>query len=303
MKGLGGGVGSALARAALAVATCGLAVSGVVVATEGTTFPGTSVPTVALAPAAAVGCEASAPYRAPERGSVGVPAGLALCSSGAVVVSIPGAVIDGWDVRGGILVDAQDVVVRRSRVTGDGSTPYGIRTTASGSVRIEDTTLTGDFTEAAIVGDRWSAERVEIVGVSHDGAWLGDGSRLRNSSIHGFLPAPGAESDALVVRSTGGDVLVEDSRVDLGDGPRRGSAVLLAPDEPGDRDGPTVIRGNVLGGGRYTLYQDSSAAPMPDLRITGNRFLRGSGEGPLRVARRTALEDNTYLDGGPLPER
>jgi hypothetical protein len=302
MKGLGG-VGPALARAGLAVATCGLAVSGVVVATEGTTFPGTSVPTLALAPAAAVGCEPSTPYRPPARGSVGVPPGMALCPSGPVVVTVAGAVLDGWDVRGGILVDAPDVVVRRSRVTGDGTTPYGISTTEAGSVRIEDTTLTGAFPEAAIAGDRWSGERVEIVGVTHDGARLGESARLRNSSLHGFTPAPGAEVDALVLAGAGG-AQVEDNAVELGAGPARRAALLLAPAAAGDGgEGPTVIRGNVFGGGRYTLLQDSSVAAPPDLRITGNRFRRGREESPMRLSSRALLEDNTYLDGAPLPER
>jgi hypothetical protein len=300
-----GGPGRVLVRAGLALATCVLVVAAVVVATEGGTFPGGPGPSVTLAPTAAVGCEAAGPYNAPDRGSVGLPAGIGgLCSSGSVTLSVAGAVFDGWDVRGGIVVDAPDVVVRRSRVTGDGGTPYGIVTTAAGSVRIEDVTLTGDFPEAAIGGDRWSGERVEIVGVTHDGARLGEGARLRNSSVHDFAPATGGDAHALVLRGAGSDVLVEDSRIELGDGPGRASAVLLAPEKAGRRaDGPIVIRGNVLGGGRYTVQQDSPAAVMTDVVITGNRFRRGAGDVPLRVSRRAVIEDNTYLDGGPLPQR
>jgi hypothetical protein len=301
MEGVGGAA-SALARAVLAIAAFGLAVSGVVVGTEGSTFPG-AVPSVALAPAAAVGCAATGPYRAPDPGSVGVPAALPLCLSGPMTVTAAGTVLDGWDVRGGIVVDAADVVVRRSRITGDGTVPFGIRTTDAGSVRIEDSTLTGDFPDAAIGGDRWSGERVEITGVTHDGARLGDGARLRNSSLHAFAPAPGAESHALVLLGSGSDILVEDNLVELGSGPRRGSAVLLAPEKPATRtDGPVLIRGNVLGGGRYTLAQDAAAA-LSEVRITGNRFQRDAGEGPLRVSRRAVLDGNTYLDGGLLPAR
>jgi hypothetical protein len=293
-------------RAVLALASCALAVAGVVIATEGTRFPGVTDgagPTVTLAPAAAeLGCAAAGPYLAPERGSVGVPGGLELCRSGSMTVVVPGAVLDGWDVRGGIVVDAPDVVVRRSRVVGDGSTPYGIVTTAAGSVRIEDVTLTGDFAEAAIGGDRWSAERVEITGVTADGAHLGEGARLRNSTVHGFMAEPGREVDALVLQGTGRDVVVEDNRVDLGRGP--GSAVLVDPQRPGEgADGPVVIRGNVLGGGTYTLRQDGPAAATTDVYIRGNRFRRDAVEAPLRVPQRAVLEDNTYLDGGPLPDR
>jgi hypothetical protein len=80
--------------------------------------------------------------------------------------------------------------------------------------------------------------------------------------------------------------------------------VLLSPDRAGRRaEGPVVVRGNVLGGGRFTLQQDSPAAVMTDMSVTDNRFRRGAGEGPLRVSRRAVLDNNTYLDGGPLPPR
>jgi hypothetical protein len=305
MEGSGAGRRFA-ARAVLALAACVLAVAGVFVATDGITFPGAPVaagPTVTLAPAAAaLGCDTAGPYQAPEQGSVGVPAGLRMCPSQPLTIVVAGAVLDGWDVQGGVVVDAADVVVRRSRVFGDGTMPYGISTTGAGSVRIEDVTLTGDFTEAAIGGNRWSAERVEITGVTGDGAHIGDGSRLRNSTVHDFSTAPGREADALVLQGTGRDVLVEDNRVELGRGP--GSAVLVAPDRAGERaEGPVVIRGNLLGGGRYTLRQDSPAAAMTDVRITGNRFRRDAEQAPLRVPRRAVLEDNAYLDGGQLPDR
>jgi hypothetical protein len=56
----------------------------------------------------------------------------------------------------------------------------------------------------------------------------------------------------------------------------------------------------VLGGGRYTVRQDEPGVAS-DVRITGNRFRRDAEEAPLRVPRRTVLEDNRYLDGARLP--
>jgi hypothetical protein len=289
-----------LERAVLTVAVFGLVVAGVVVATEGSTFPGPRGAALVLAPAAAVSCTSAGPYRAPEQGSVGLPVGLPLCASGPLVVTTSGVVLDGWDVRGGIVVDAADVVVRRSRITGDGSSPYGIRTTERGSVRIEDTTVTGDFPEAGIGDDRWTAERVEISGVTHDGARLGSGTALRNSWLHDFQPAPGSEAYALTILAPDGDVLVEDNRIEMGAGPGHGSALLIAPGRTGDRmdDGPVLIRGNVLGGGEYTLRQAVGSSELTDVRITGNRFRRDAGVGPLRVPASAVLVDNTFVDGG-----
>jgi hypothetical protein len=295
--------GRVIARACLGLAACVLVVVGVVTATDGTTFPQLEPPTVALAPTVAtLECAAAGPYEAPARGSVGVPADLRLCPSAARTITSAGAVLDGWEIRGGVVVDAPEVVVRRSRVVGDGTQPFGIVTTGRGSVRIEDVTLSGDFPEAAIGGDRWSGERVEIARVTGDGARLGESSRLRNSTVHDFATPPDREASALVVRGSGRDVLVEDNKVDVGSGPGRGSAVLLDPDRTSGRDeGPIVIRGNVLGGGRYTLREDEPGTPS-DVRISGNRFRHDAEEAPLRVSRRAVLEDNSYLDGAGLPD-
>jgi hypothetical protein len=285
-------------RAGLAVAAFLVGISGVVAATEGTTFPFGAPPSVTLTQAAAVRCLATGPYVAPAQGSTGVPAGLALCPSGPLTVTEPGTVVDGWDVRGGIVVDAPDVIVRRSRITGDASMPYGIRTTDTGSVRIEDTTLTGDFPEAAIGDERWTGVRLEITRVTHDGARLGNRARLRNSAVRDFAPAAGVAPNALVLLGSGRDVLVEDNRIGTGSG--AGSAVRLSPTEAGGR--AAVLRGNVLGGGDYTVHEDPSAAgPAAELWLTGNRFRRDAVRGPLRVSPRAVLSNNTFLDGGALP--
>lgn len=278
-----------------------MTIIGVLVATDGSRFPG-PLPVVEVLPAAQVSCLATGPYRLPDPGSVGLPTGLTLCRSGPVTISAAEAVVDGWEISGGIVVDAPNVTVRRSRVVGDGSTPYGIRTTAAGSVRVEDTTLTGDFPEAAIGDDRWTGTRIEIVGVTHDGARLGGQVRLRNSYVHDFAIAPGVQADGLVLQAADGDVLVEDNRVDPG--VAAASAVRVAPAGPATgADTPAVIRGNVLGGGRYTLHEDTAAGGPADVVITGNRFQRNAGAAPLRVSSRAVLSNNTFLDGGLLPSR
>ena len=282
-------------RAGLGLSIFVLGVAGVVVATDATEFPGGPAPTVALMQTAATGCLAVGGYRAPDPGSVGLPAGLPLCASGPVSVTQPGTVLDGWDVRGGVVVTAPGTVIRRSRITGDGSMPYGVRVAGVGSVRIEDTTLTGDFPAAAIGDERWTGERIAITEVTHDGARLGDGARLRNSTVDGLAVASAA--DALVLH--GVDALVEDNRIEAA--PSAGSALRVAP--TGGAGGAVTIRGNVLGGGRFTVFEDPSSTGRADVWITGNRFRRETAVVPLRVSPRAVLTDNTFVDGGLLPDR
>lgn len=277
-------------RALLGFAAGAVAVAGVLTALAAADGP----PVLALVPSAEATCLAAGPYQAPRPGSVGLPPGTGLCHSGPLTITRAGTVLDGWDVRGGIVVAAPDVVVRRSRITGDGSMPYGVTTTPSGSVRIEDSTLTGDFPRAALGENRWSAERVEITRVTGDGAHLGQRARLCNSTVHDLEPGPGVHPDAVVVSGAAGDVLVQDSIVQ--GAPDTGSAVHLDP-RPGG--GPVVLRGNTLGGGRWTLRQDADAAG--EVWISGNRFRRDFAERPLQVPPGPVVVGNSFVDGGLLP--
>ncbi|WP_214370164.1 hypothetical protein [Pseudonocardia sp. H11422] len=305
MQGLGPGA-LAMGRLGLAVAAVGLALIGVLVAV---TAPGDAEPVGrTLTAAAAISCTATGAYHPPGPDSVGVPPGLRLCPSGPITVTAADTVLDGLDVTGGIVVDAPGVVVRRSRITGDGHAPYGVSTTPAGSVRIEDTTITGAFPEAGIGNDAWTAERVEITGLSGDGARLGSRATLRNSWLHDFVAAPGRSTDALRLVAPGGDVLVEDNRIEMGREPGHNSALLLAPAQRGRGDtagnGTVVIRGNLLGGGEYTLRQlPASGGTAPEVRITGNQFRRDALAGPLRVPATSLLADNIFVDGGAVPGR
>jgi hypothetical protein len=284
-----------MGRMGLVMVACCLGVSGVVVATDAVEFP--AVTTVELEQAASSTCAAAGPYVVPELGSVGLPPALRLCPSGSIVVSEPGTVLDGMDLRGGIVVDAPGVVVRRSRITGDGSSAYGVLTTATGSVRVEDSTLTGRFTEAAIGGAGWTAERVEIVGISGDGAHAGAGSRLRASTLSRFEPGPDVDG----VEVFGPDVVIEGTTVRMGERHRSAVGVEGRPGAagPGGRDGPVVLRMNVLGGGEYTVRQAGGVAD--DVEVVGNRFARDFGQAPMRLSPTAVTAENTYLDGAPVP--
>jgi hypothetical protein len=282
-------------RAVLAVLTLLLGASGVLVATEVAAQDASTAAPAPVVSASAHRCPETGPATTPERGSVGLPPALRLCphraeGGGPVVVDEPGAVLDGWDLTGGIVVTAPGVVVQRSRITGDGSTDHGVATTGAGSVRVQDSTLTGRFRAAALGGARWTAERVEIVGVAGDGAHAGPGSRLLASVLSRF--EPGSDVDGVEVRA--GDVRVEDSAVWMGTGHR--SAVHVSATEPGD--GPVLLRRNVLGGGEYTVVQPGPGRARTEL--LGNRFARDAREGPLRLDPSAREAESTYLDGAPV---
>ena len=68
--------------------------------------------------------------------------------------------------------------------------------------------------------------------------------------------------------------------------------------------GAVVIRGNLLGGGEYTLRQvPVSGGAVPEVRITGNQFRRDALAGPLQVPATSLLADNVFVDGGAVSGR
>lgn len=297
------------ARILLGIAVCGLLVAGVVVASgaHSRMLPAVSG-AIRAAPVAQVAqvaqCPTAGPYRAPAADVVGVPPGVTLCPTGSLVIDVPGTVIDGWDIRGGILVDAANVVVRRSRITGDGSTPYAVLTTERGSVRIEYTTITGEYSGAALAGDRWTAERVDITGVTGDGVRMGRATRLRNSWLRDFAPPADRRVAGVTILVPDGDVLVEGNRIEVGRGDNRRSAVLLAPPPGAARtsDRPILIRGNVLNGGQYTVQQ-APGVMEPLAEVADNWFGRDVEFAPMWVPDSVAVNGNRYLDGQAVTVR
>ncbi|MFF0147256.1 right-handed parallel beta-helix repeat-containing protein [Amycolatopsis sulphurea] len=227
--------------------------------------------------------------------------------AGSMTEDRPGAVLSGLNLRGMLTVTAPGVVVRNSRFTGDGSTPWAIRTNGAGSVRIEDTVITGDYTDAGISYGNWSAVRVEISGMTNDGAKLGPHTSITDSWIHDFQPAQGAHSDGVQLTEDVGDVVVKNNRIDIGTGEGANSAVFLSPDIGGENPnaGPVVITGNTLGGGGYTFYSvgGNEGARLQDVTFTGNTFRQDARYGaiyPTDFDVRT-VSGNVYAGGAPVP--
>ncbi len=216
-------------------------------------------------------------------------------------------VLTGLDVRGMLTVTAPGVTVKNSKFTGDGSTPWGIHTEGEGSVRIEDTVITGDYGEAGIAYGNWSAIRVEITGMSNDGAKLGPHSSITDSWIHDFKPSPGAHSDGLQLVEDVGDVVIKNNRIEIGTGEGANAAIFLSPDIGPDHPGagPVVVEGNTLGGGGYTFYSvgGQEGARLHDVTFTGNTFLPDAKYGPIYPSDfdvRT-VSGNVFADGSPVP--
>lgn len=217
----------------------------------------------------------------------GVPSGTDLTPSGPLTVTENGAVLDSLEISGRVLIDAEDVTIRRSEIRGSGS-GFGVRV-VSGSVTIEDSEIHGF--EYGIVFGGYTARRVDIHSMSVDGVLLGSGSTVEDSYIHDFTPAPGAHADGAQLQDAGAhDVIVRGNTIDLASpevhsGYGGNSAIILKPDLGELGPGGVVVEDNYLNGGNYTLYltHDSQGRELADVTIQGNRFGRVHRYGPRSV--------------------
>jgi hypothetical protein len=237
----------------------------------------------------------------PGPGTVGVPSGTDLVPvRGGLRVTQKGAVVDGKDIAGPVVVAAPDVQIKRSRIVGDGSADFGI-IVESGDVTVSDTEVYGF--RNGIGFDNWAAYRIDLHDVSDDGVKLGSNVVLEDSWIHDLTPAADAHADGGQMQGGSRNLVVRGNVIDVTSrgGSLGNAALFLAPDLGPSSDGPVVIADNWLNGGNYTLYcvdGNNGEFYVRNIAITGNRFGRDFNYGPATVNVPVHQDGNVYDDTG-----
>jgi hypothetical protein len=232
----------------------------------------------------------------PDASNTGVPAGVALTSTGSMTVTTAGAVIDAKLVTGTITIAAPNVVIERTKFVGTGQS-YAVYV-QSGSVTVQDCDVSGDYTGAAIAFDNWTMLRCDLHSLTNDGVKLGNHVLLQDTWMHNWATGPGAHADGGQVQNGISGTVVRHNSIDL---PGANSALFIAPDLGPSSSGPLTIENNLLGGGGYTLFDvdgNSGQYYIGNISITGNRFLRDSTWGPVRNNVPVTWQKNVWNDTG-----
>jgi hypothetical protein len=222
-----------------------------------------------------------------------VPAGTSLKAMSGTTISKDGTVIDGAEIRGGVTVTARNVVIRRSRISGSGFWGVYVR---GGSLTLEDTTVSGF--DNSVMGDNYTATRVEVTKANDDGFKIGNDVTIQDSWCHDLVVVPGAHSDCGQVQSGIRNAFVRRNWFDVGSGDGN-AALFLAPDLGPTTAGPLVVENNVLGGGNFTVQcvdGGDGKYLITDITIRNNSFLPNSRFGPLRVNVKAVISGNTMKD-------
>lgn len=230
-------------------------------------------PSVSAGSGAVRGCVAApASCGFPDGSSTGVPAGVALKSSGSLTISTPGAVVSGLDIVGTVTINASGVTLKDCRIRPSAGSP-GVAVSYSGvsGVVIENVEIDGGKHSPSSVGVSGSGFTLRAANIhgTGDGVDVGDNVVVRDSWIHDLWVASGDHTDG--VQSAGGsNVTITHNTIDA-TGAGVNSAVIVGADLSPLSN--TVITDNLLDGGGYTLYAGSDGKYSSGvITITGNRF-------------------------------
>lgn len=206
----------------------------------------------------------------------GVPSGTTLTPSGPLTVSTNGATIDALDISGDLVIDANDVTVKRCRVRGSAYYVIKVMEGRTG-VSIQDVEVDGlgasgmDGSAGILGGDQ--VIRANIYGVEN-GILPFSGATITGCYIHD-LAAPGEPHfDGIQSDGGGTNILIDKCTIDMS-GLGQTSPINVN-NYWGTTDG-FVVQYCILRGGGYTLTIDGDfqTQPMTNITVTGNRLESG----------------------------
>jgi hypothetical protein len=232
----------------------------------------------------------------PTASTTGVPSGTTLTPSTPQSISTDGTVLEHVDVPGCIVVKANNVTIKNSRIHGDCAAV--IDNQGSGLV-VEDTEIDGnDSTEATgIRGASFRCTRCNIHSVRL-GMAIGGAVTLEDSYVHDLSPKRDSEAD--VFFTAGSTVVVRHNTLENAND---GSCFSLNSTDGVIDD--VHVENNLLNGGTYAVYTYSGAYPATRVVLVRNHFGRKffpncGSTGPVVIDKvdTSAWADNVWDDDG-----
>lgn len=235
------------------------------------------------------------------------PTGVTLKPSGSIDVTVDGTIIDGLDVSGGITINANNVTIRRTRVSTTFWYPIWVK--GGSGVVIEDSEVDGlggpadggqkclYITSGAVTVQRNNFHDCE------DGMSLGGNGPLlvHNNWIHNPNGPSTQHSDGMEYYG-GANATIQYNNFDYA------NATTSATNFTNDFGPITniVYDHNWLRGGAYNLYVDGShnGGLISNVKVTNNIFYRNSSAYGTTVIRgnisSVTVSGNTFEDGTPI---
>ncbi len=216
-------------------------------------------------------------------------------------ITVDGAVIDREDVAGQLYIFADNVTIRRCRITS--SSNYGVRIEGgyTGTV-IEDCLLVGTGGAANVTGAHYTLRRCDLSG-DHDGLKLNTGVLVEDCYIHDQFKEEGTHNDCMQDSGSSSGWIVRHNTI-LGPYQQTNAALQMSTNL-GAIDN-VLIEGNFLSGGGFTVQcrdNDDGFGPPTHVTFRNNVFEAGSSiHGHIAFDGAPYFEGNIFHTGEPIPE-
>ncbi|QYF72833.1 hypothetical protein [Cryobacterium sp. PAMC25264] len=243
------------------------------------TAPPVAEPPVTAPPVTAPPVTTPPAESAPQTGSwptaatTGYPAGTNLTPMGGITITTDGAVYDAVEFSGDVVVKANNVTIRNSKVNGR----IDIRAPYAGLLvqRVEIAGPGAGYTTKypGIGYDNFTADGVNIHGWG-DGAMFDSNVTIKNSWIHD-IPVSGDSHNQAILSLGGPNFTIVNNRLDAGNEGNFTAALSFLNQWGAFTD--TLVQGNLFNGGGYCVYaggedKGNSARPSSNVRFLDNSF-------------------------------
>ena len=210
------------------------------------------------------------PVTYPDETTTGVPAGVVLTPSGPLTITQPGAVIDGLEITGTVVVAADNVTIKNSRILNTGSIALkneGV------NLLVIDTEIDGQGKGIpAVAFNNYSLLRVNIHNVREGPRIAGSNVTIEASYVHHLVQADGNHTD--VIQAVGGShIVVRGNNLQAYNpdtGTRGNAAFMFGEDDNPLRD--CLVEGNYMNGGNYTVNGGGSGTSGAECTFRKNTF-------------------------------
>jgi hypothetical protein len=212
----------------------------------------------------------------PDATTTGVPAGVTLTPSGSLVIDTSGAVREGLDIKGSVIINASNVTLKNCKVTDGGNNVVLVKPGITGAV-----VQNCEIDNLGAGGQGIAGQGTFLANNIHDCAdgidVRGDNTVIRDNFIHSMRGTADSHLDGIQADGGFSNLTIDHNTVI--NEQNQTSAVML--DNYWGPIDTVTITNNLLVGGGYTVYINEVAkgqaggGPVTNVTVTNNRIGRG----------------------------
>jgi hypothetical protein len=233
----------------------------------------------------------------PDETNTGVPPGTRLERSEKLKITEDGTVIDGLEIFGNVVVEADDVVIRNSRVVMT-SGKIAIRVEGDNFL-MEDSEIDGQGrANPAVAFNSYTLRRVRIYNVAEGPRIAGGDVTIEDSYIHDVVQRGDNHTDVIQVMS-GDNIVVRGNNLQAfnPETGNYGNAAFMFGEDSGPVSG-CLVEGNLMNGGNYTVNGGGSGTEGAACEFRDNAFQGDSRYGAAANLGPNVVWDDSNVEVG-----